>query len=243
MCGRLWIFMEESWANHRFFRGPATHKVLNRLFGSVRCREVSGRTGWRIAARSGRRAQWTSVSDCVVSLGVTVYGMVLMRSVGVLHCCPMDPLSGRRCRHEQATRPSLRTYHQGSGVRKDGGMNRIGGKPALDGLSLLHKQLQELVVVLTVASGPADVRMMLRQLAGTAIGLEQLLATEEPMILDCLRAAFAHAAGGRTDELRGDLLDASRHLFVLLKAREASGRVRKASEGFTFPGGESAFRR
>ncbi|WP_414941729.1 hypothetical protein [Amycolatopsis sp. cmx-11-51] len=101
-------------------------------------------------------------------------------------------------------------------------MNRIGGKLPLDGLSLLHKQLQELVVVLTVASGPADVRMLLGRLAGTAISLEQLLATEDPVILDCLRAAFVHAAWDRTDELRGDLLDASRHLFVLLKCREGS---------------------
>lgn len=119
-------------------------------------------------------------------------------------------------------------------------MNRLDGTSTLDGLSLLHKQLQQLVVVLTVASGPADVQMLLRRLAGTAVSLEQLLAARDPMILDYLRDAFAHAAREQTDELRRDLLDASRHLFVLLKAGPDDWR----DERFTvLQEGESTSRR
>ncbi|WP_409494311.1 hypothetical protein [Amycolatopsis sp. cmx-11-12] len=122
-------------------------------------------------------------------------------------------------------------------------MNRLDGKSTLDGLFLLHKQLQELVVMLTVASGPADVGIFMQRLAGSAISLEQLLAAEDPAILDYLRAAFAHAALDRTDELRSDLLDASRHLFILLKARRAAEGDREASEGFTILDGPPTFRR
>ncbi|WET76727.1 hypothetical protein P3102_21710 [Amycolatopsis sp. QT-25] len=122
-------------------------------------------------------------------------------------------------------------------------MNRLDGKSTLDGFPLLHKQLQELVVVLTVASDPADVRRLMQRLAGTAISLERLLAAEDPVILHYLRAAFTNAAQGRTDDLRSDLLDASRHLFALLKAGQAPDGVRKGSEGFTILDGLPVFHR
>ncbi|UMP00085.1 hypothetical protein [Amycolatopsis sp. EV170708-02-1] len=121
-------------------------------------------------------------------------------------------------------------------------MNQLDGRLTLDSLSLLHKQLQELVVMLTVASGPADVRILMQRLAGTAISLERLLAVEEPVILVYLRAAFSHAAVGRTDELRSDLLDASRHLLVLLTDGRTTEGGKEERKGFTILDGSSAVR-
>ncbi|MEV7548743.1 hypothetical protein AB0N89_03875 [Amycolatopsis sp. NPDC089917] len=110
-------------------------------------------------------------------------------------------------------------------------MDRLDEGSSVKCLKCLHKQLQALVVVLTVVPSPADVQNMLGGLAATAAEAEPVLAEKDPEILGYLSSAFAHARHGRIDDLRADLLDASRCATAIMKACGCGKTEAAALEG------------
>lgn len=92
----------------------------------------------------------------------------------------------------------------------------------------LHKQAQALVIILTVVTSLHEINDLLTEFSATTTSAEPILAKTGPEILHCLHTAFTHAHRGQADDFRGELLEASQRLAVLLRTDLADLSARNA---------------